>query len=226
MLILQCLQNGWSYSMEKKVIDYLQTQGLRLPEKEVADAAAIFAALFLHVQADSLQDRLLSHLAEKIDNLPLSFIALCRIAALADILFTQHACRHLSLWHLGDNQPATMECLLFWGEKQEIILPVDETSRHKHLAVQTALSGWLHYVDNLDVWLAEKWLVGTRHQPKSKQWAIPICKQSGAVWGILYGEAGSEQNFSEPMQCSWIGLAIALGDLINRKAISSPENFV
>lgn len=225
-LLLQCPQNEWSYTMEKKVINFLQTQGLRLPEKEVVDAAVIFNTLFLHVQADSLKDKLLNHLAEKIGNLPLSFAALCRMAAMADILFSQYPCQHLSLWHLQDTPPTQMDCLLFWGEKQEDILTVNELTSHQHLAAQTALSGWLHYVDNLDVWLAEKWLVGTRHQPKGKQWAIPICKQSGVVWGILYGEANSEQEFSESAQCAWVGFAIALGGLIENQSISSAENIV
>lgn len=204
--------------IEEKIADYLHTQGLRLPENTVKEATLIFNALFLHVQTDSVQQALHTLWVNKEQDLPLSFAGLCRIYALADILFSQYPCHHLSLWHLAKQAPQ-LNCLFALGAEQEALLPVSESACVQHLAVRTVFTAWLNHVEDVGQWLAEGLLIGARHRDCQTQWALPICHQSGAVWGVLYGENTTLHLFDEAMQCGWVGLAIALEHLVDSQAL-------
>ncbi|MDO5687402.1 MAG: hypothetical protein Q4G42_08505 [Neisseria sp.] len=213
--------------MNAVIEDYLSTQGLRVPVAQVREAVQVLGLVLQHAEVQ-LADEALWRAPARQDGFQAAQVfdlhgeipddvarrqLLRRVYAAAETAFAQHTCSHLSVFLL---QPERLLRLVSCGRIAEGELPCGADDWDKHLAVRCAQSAWLNVVEDSAEWLRSGDLTGERHLPPMRQWALPICRENGAVLGVLYGEGELTLPVSDELLGWWVGFAIALVNVMDK----------
>ncbi|WP_107688524.1 GAF domain-containing protein [Neisseria wadsworthii] len=197
------------------VRDYLQTQGLKLPEDDVRVAqvaarfvmdsgnAAIERALLWYVNDDVV---LAEHISENEQN----EVALKQVFMALDSVFERTMVKSAVVYALAPDELTYLVRLAQQGEVIEQKVSVDEENGWHYLFVRSAQTGWLNVVDDAEHWLEQGELKGLHNMRCLSQMSLPICLPSGRVLGVLHVEAEQKSAFDDAAQAEWVGLALAL----------------
>ncbi len=195
--------------------DYLQTQGVRLPEDEVRIAQLAAEAVMNTAQASidrnvlwyaldgvSLQDHL-SDEGENEGRLKQVFMAL-------DAAVEREQVQSAAVYLLMPQVPGYLVCLAQQGLPVERRLEMAEEDGWQYLASRSAQTGWLNVTDDMANWLSLGELRGEHNRRCAAAMSLPVCLPSGKVLGVVSIEADSPASLSRESQAQWVGLALAL----------------
>ena len=101
------------------------------------------------------------------------------------------------------------------------VLALDEAHAWTDLPSRTAQTGWLNLVQDVPHWLSLDELQGGQNLRSQSQMSLPICRENGAVLGVLQLEHAGKNGFDEAAQIVWLGLALALAAPL--QALLQPE---
>ncbi len=196
--------------------DYLLTQGLKLPVEDIQVALLAAQTVMAGGQA-SIEPQILwpqqvgFSLADHLPPSPEHSEVLRQIFMALDSFAEQQPAASVAVYLLQERQ---LLRLCAQGHALEALLavhPADDSTQIAHLAARSAQTGWLNQIDDVQAWLDNGDLGGSRHRPGS-QLAIPVALESGRVLGVLYAEDGRTAAFSAAALSHWSGLALALAE--------------
>ncbi|QEY23442.1 hypothetical protein [Neisseria animalis] len=211
--------------------DYLQTQGLKLPQDEVQLACAGVRAVMdlgnasidrsvLWYEHDGV--RLADHVGQNAEH----EVLLKQIYMALDSVYSRSKnVRSAVVYALmpSANSALGLVCLSRQGELIEHILTVDGDSSRSHLAGRTAQSGWLNLCNDTAYWLENGELEGERNQACGSQISAPVCTRSGAVLGVVHIEFEGGGQADEAAQIQWTALALELSEPL-KKLLNIEDN--
>ena len=212
------------------VQDYLQTQGLQLPQDEVLVALRLAQAV-ISMGAASVERSILwyandeSVLAEHIEADAGSEALLKQIFMALDSAFERAPCQSAVVYGLmpSENENTTPYLLRLaqQGAALAQVLLLDEAHAWTDLPSRTAQTGWLNLVQDVPHWLSLDELQGGQNLRSQSQMSLPICRENGAVLGVLQLEHAGKNGFDEAAQIVWVALALALAAPL--QALLRPE---
>ncbi|STZ75612.1 GAF domain-containing protein [Bergeriella denitrificans] len=198
--------------------DYLQTQGLKLPQDDVRIAYAAAQAV-MDLGRASVDRSVLWYACDGValaDYLPQTeeneallkqvFMALDSVYSRQAHIRSAVVYAHLPAEETG----AQLVCLSRQGELIEHCLSVDEAAGQSHLPCRTAQSGWLNICNDSAHWLAIGELAGEHNLRSGAQFTAPVCTAGGAVLGVVHVEFDDKDRADEAAQAEWTALALAL----------------
>lgn len=190
--------------MSDPIRDYLQTQGLRLPADAVRVAQAAAEAVIQHGQA-AVEGALLWQPAavQCLERNEGNEALLKQIFMAFDAAYERCPVAGAAVY--GLHQGVLLR-LAQQGEAPAAQLAADGSQDPYHLAVRSAVSGWLNWAENLAEWLQRGDLQGDHHD--HSQAALPVCLSDGRVYGVVY--LAHHQPITAEMLADWLGLTLAL----------------
>ena len=196
--------------MKQRIKNYLLEQGIsNICVDDILPKAQMLSIVFHQADINKvlLQKNFINQTVIKSKNNEDTQI-LARLYALCDTVFSTINNRFLSLFSMK-NEKITL--LLQCGLTSQFTeMAITEETAKQHLAARAALSAWLQCVDSSSDWVKSQELLSDFYPHNVQVFAIPICSETGAVLGVLYGE----NNIDQPMdneQFSWyIALTITL----------------
>ncbi|MBR6026993.1 MAG: hypothetical protein IK065_05280 [Neisseriaceae bacterium] len=202
--------------------NYLNEQGIdKQIKKIVREQANVLGILLQHANTESILPETLWKTKNRDDSIfDLSNYwqqnddntkILQNLYAVSDTVFGQHKCNHLSLFVVHND---ILLRLITIGSSNDAVLNLGEDGWQKHLAARVATSAWLNICDDCSLWLQNNDLSGSHYNNAKRLWALPICRKTGGVVGVLYGEDKINKTWQSDLLASWIALAIVLPDLL------------
>ncbi|WP_373740395.1 hypothetical protein [Neisseria sp.] len=205
--------------MPKQLIrDYLQTQGLKLPQDEVYMAVLTLRAV-MDSGAASIDKQVLWHasealkLSDQIDDNPANEALLKQVFMALDSVFSRSEnIKSAAVYALmpSENGLPSLVCLTAQGQPLASVIAVDDTASQNHLAARAALTGWMNIADDIPQWLEHGDLQGEHNLRGKSQLSAPVCSASGAVLGVVHAEYPEIGQTDETAQIGWLALALAL----------------
>ena len=201
-----------------KIRDYLQTQGLHLPE-EVVHIPYLAACTVMNAGHASIDRSVLWYgdgataLSHHIEANPQNEALLKQIFMALDSTFSREGkAQSATVYALmpSENNGLHLIRLAQQGKPLEQRLAADEHHGRLHLPVRTAQTGWLNLADDTAAWLAQGELEGAHHSRNGSQMSLPVCTDSGAVLGVVHVEYPEKNMPNEAAQAEWVALALAL----------------
>ena len=212
------------------VQDYLQTQGLQLPQDEVLVALRL-AQTVIGVGAASVERGILWYandeavLAGHIEADAGNEALLKQIFMALDSAFERAPCQRAVVYGLmpseNENDTPYLLRLTQQGAALAQVLVLDEASAWTDLPGRTAQTGWLNLVQDVAHWLSLDELRGAQNLRSQSQMSLPICRENGVVLGVLHLEHAEKNGFDEAAQIIWVGLVLALAAPL--QALLQPE---
>lgn len=210
-----------------KIRDYLQTQGLHLPEDSVhisylasravmdTGHASIDRSILWYANDDAVLSDYLEQTPEHDTLLKQIFMAL-------DSVFSRVGKAQSATVYALMPSESNKRCLLRLaqqGRPVEQIIPVNDEYSRLYLPARTAQTGWLNWVGNVDEWMARNELQGEHHLRSGSQISLPVCTDSGAVLGVIHVEYQDRDVPDDESLAEWVALSLALSqplsDLLN-----------
>lgn len=200
--------------LDNLVKEYIQEQGIdKRLYNAIVDTAKMLFVLFMNADTNKVQQ----NLHQVLDGEDYEFICnnqenqerLKRLFAVLDTVYLQFKVLHLSLWIIHQDK---LFCLLSFGEKTQTSL--DIICEHKHLVARTANSAWFNLVSHSQEWVDCQELSCDFYKQDKMLWAFPICKPTGAVMGVLYGEDKPDDDFTEEQQIWYTALTVILSEIL------------
>lgn len=197
--------------------DYLQTQGLVLPEGDVCIGMLAVRAAMAGGRAEidrsilwyrSGDTALAGHLAPN----PMREALLKQIFIALDSVYSRTApAQSAAVYALMPSEQAPFLLrLVQQGQMSEPHFPVSEENGRRHLPVRTAQTGWLNLAADVAHWLENGVLEGGGNLRSQSQMSLPVCAESGAVLGVVHVEYAGKNVLTEAAQADWVALALAL----------------
>lgn len=212
-----------------QVRDYLQTQGLKLPEDDVRvgllAAQAVMAGGQAEIDGSVLwrtgQD---SGTAVYFERTPAQEALLKQIFMALDSVFTRAGeAQSAAVYALmpSENAPVLL-CLAQQGQPLPPLFQVDDEGSRFHLPVRTAQTGWLNLAEDVERWLDAAALEGSHNLRSQSQMSLPVYAESGRMLGVVHIEYAGKAALDEAAQAGWTALALAL--TVPLQALLEPEN--
>lgn len=215
--------------------DYLQTQGMRLPEEEVriahlaaqtvmnAGQAAIEHQVLWYENHDMALSDHIKPGAENEKWLKQVFMALDSVFSRAKPT-PQSAAAYLLMPSEKEGQ-LSLVSLTAQGQAVESKLDVTEENSDSSLAVRTAQTGWSNIAADIPYWLEQEALHGDHNLRCNSQLTLPVATENGTVLGIVHVEYAEKDVLDDSVQTDWVALALALIDPLKALLkLDSPEN--
>lgn len=196
--------------------DYLQTQGLRLAVDEVK-AALLALQLVIRMGEAAIEREVLWRgetpfaISEFVEQTPENERVLKQVFMALDSVFSRTAVQSAAVYALmpSENQRYLVRLAQQGRELEGGWLVNDETAKQS-LAVRSAQTGWLNLAQDIARWQELGEILGEQHARCAGQLALPICRENGAVLGVIYVEWADKNAISDVMQIQWVALALAL----------------
>lgn len=207
-----------------QIRDYLQTQGIRLPEDEIHMAMLAAQAVMQHPAA--IEKNLLwpPHLTTALPHNTTSNETLRQLFLAVDAAWSRQPNASLQLYlkhqtqllRLNGRGRTHADCLAAGNPAtlQSDCQIANENQTCDHPATRAAQTGWLYHIENIGYWQQHENLTGNwlPDNPSGSLLAAPIYGDSGHVDGILYAEYTGTASPEQLAQ--HIGLAIACQPLL------------
>lgn len=209
--------------------DYLQTQGLRLPEDDIR-VGVLAAQTVMHNGRAEINRRILWYaaddavLSEHISPTPENEALLKQIFMALDSAYTRTAAAQSAVVYAlmpSEHGPFLLR-LVQQGRVLAQRLPVGEESARFHLPARSAQTGWLNLAEDVAHWLASEALEGSHNSRSQSQMSLPINTENGKVLGIVHVEYENKAALTEAVQADWVALALALAEPM--AALLQPEH--
>lgn len=136
-----------------------------------------------------------------------------RLYALCDSVFERVSGDCLSLFLKIDEK---IVCLSHIGRPALFSeMAVNHNTASQHLAARVALSAWFNQVENSDEWVKSGELSPDFYPKNVGVWALPICRDTGGVVGVLYGEHAPKNTHSSEHWQWTIALATVVAEILH-----------
>lgn len=199
--------------------DYLQTQGLKLPQDDVR-VACMAVQTVMNMGKASIERAILWPqgegwaLADAFEVNEVNEALLRQIFMALDSVYSRQSdVRSAAVYaKLPAEHGSRLLRVTVQGEPLEAVWQLDEETAEISLAARTALSGWLNVADDTARWLALGELSGARNEACGSQISAPVCMESGAVLGVVQVEYPEAGQTNEAAQIDWTALAVALAE--------------
>ncbi len=204
------------------ILDYLNTQGLKLDEQEVRILLLAVQTVIDRGRAeierpvlwyDQNGVRLEDYLTANDDQhacLKRIFIALDSVC---ERTRPQSAAVYLKPADSGDLIRISQQ-----GLALEPVLPLDETAAIRHLASRSAQTGWLNQADDVAYWLSLNELQGEHNLRSASQISLPVYLENGRVLGVVHAEYAQAHAINDAVLAEWVALALALVETMRNLA--------
>ncbi len=209
--------------------DYLQTQGLRLPEDDIR-VGVLAAQTVMHNGRAEIDRGVLWYaaddvvLSEHIAPTPENETLLKQIFMALDSAYSRTAAAQSAVVYalLPSGQGPFLLRLAQQGQVLAQRLPVSEENARFHLPVRSAQTGWLNLAEDVAHWLSSEALEGSHNGRSQSQMSLPVSTESGSVLGVVHVEYDSKEALTEAVQADWVALALALAEPM--AALLQPEH--
>lgn len=209
--------------------DYLQTQGLRLPEDDIRMGMLAAQTVMRNGRAEidrgilwyAADDTVLS---DYIDLTPDNEALLKQVFMALDSACSRTAAAQSAVVYAllpSEHGPFLLR-LAQQGQVLAQRLPVNEENARFHLPVRSAQTGWLNLAEDMAHWLASEALEGSRNGRSQSQMSLPVSTENGSVLGVVHVEYESKATLTEAVQADWVALALALAEPM--AALLQPEH--
>lgn len=199
--------------------DYLQTQGLKLPQDDVR-VACMAVQTVMNMGKASIDRAILWPqgedwaLADAFEVNEENEALLRQMFMALDSVYSRRPdVKSAAVYvKLPLNDGSRLLRLTAQGEPLEAVWLLNDETAEVSLAARTALSGWLNVADDTAHWLALGELSGARNESCGSQISAPVCLPSGAVMGVVQVEYPEAGQTDEAAQVDWTALAVALAE--------------
>lgn len=199
--------------------DYLQTQGLKLPQDEVR-VACMAVQTVMNIGKASIERAILWPqgegwaLADAFEVNEANERLLRQIFMALDSVYSRQPDVKSAAVYVKQplNNGARLLRVTAQGEPLEAVWLLNDETAAVSLAARTALSGWLNVADDTARWLALGELSGARNELCGSQISAPVCMENGAVLGVVQVEYPEAGQTGEAAQTDWTALAVALAE--------------
>lgn len=218
-----------------QVRDYLQTQGLKLPEQEVRMAMLVAQSVLELAQAEIDMSVLWYEengfsLARKFNLSPDSLYqihpadlftanensvyTLRQLYLVFDSIASRHHNDVFALYlYEGNNEAGELCRLLARGYHFPAVLNCDQQQVNQYLFARTASTGWLNQINNVQMWINDSSLTG--QQSGASQLAVPVTGEEGQVLGVLFAAHQQQDAITDTELIDWIALAMVITPLMH-----------
>lgn len=197
--------------------DFLQTQGLKLPQDNVL-AAYLAAQTVINLGNASVERSILwpkneqFDLTEYFSQTAENEVVLKQIFMAADSVYSRsQGVKSATVYvQMPSENQAQLISLNQQGSPLECCLAVAEENSQTYLACRTAQSGWMNIADDTAYWLGLGELKGERNTHSGAQISIPVCTKNGSVLGVVHVEFAEKGQATDEALTDWAALALAL----------------
>lgn len=218
-----------------QVRDYLQTQGLKLPEQEVRMAMLVAQSVLELAQAEidmsvlwyeengfSLAEKFnlntnalrQTHPADLFTSKDNIAYTLRQLYLALDSIASRHHNDVFALYlYEGNNEAGELCRLLARGYHFPAVLSCAQQQLNQYLFARTASTGWLNQINNVQMWINDSSLTGG--QSGASQLAVPVTGEEGQVLGVLFAAHQQQDAITDTELIDWIALAMVITPLMH-----------
>lgn len=196
------------------ILDYLNTQGLKLNEQEVQILLLAVQTVIERGQAaiersvlwyDQNGVRLEDYLTANDDR----HACLKQIFMALDSVYERTRPQSAAVY-LKPADSASLVRVSQQGLALEPVLPLDESAAIRHLASRCAQTGWLNQADDAAYWLSLNELQGEHNLRSASQISLPVHLENGRVLGVVHAEYAQAHAIDDAALAEWVALALSL----------------
>lgn len=199
--------------------DYLQTQGLRLPEDDIRVGMLAAQTVMNNGRAEIDKGVLWyaadnAALSEHITPTPEHEALLKQIFMALDSVCSRTAAAQSAVVYalMPSEQSPFLLRLAQHGQALPQRLQVNEETARFYLPVRSAQTGWLNLAEDVTHWLASEALEGSHNNRSQSQMSLPVSTENGRILGIVHVEYENKAMLNEAVQTDWVALALALAE--------------